>query len=142
MRPTDQETAALERSFVTHSSQEGAHDARQGHMGRRQGGWRQREGGSVQTRDLTEVSAEGVDKAGWAAEDWLVWIVPAGSGVQGPSRVVWYGWLLVNDVKFVISKEDLASGPGTRHEHSRAAQSFIKVRKRTGKASDADSEGD
>lgn len=45
--------------------------------------------GAVWTGDVTEVSAEGVDKAGWAAEDWLVWIVPAGSGVQGPSPVVW-----------------------------------------------------
>ena len=65
MRPTDQETAALERSFVTHSSrEEGARDARQGRTRRLQGGWRQREGGSVWTRDLTEVSAGGVDKAG------------------------------------------------------------------------------
>ena len=46
-------------------------------MWRPQGGWRQREGGSGRTRDLTEVPVEGVDKAGWAAEDWLVWIVPA-----------------------------------------------------------------
>ena len=34
----------------------------------------------------TEVSVEGVDKAGWADEDWLVCIVPAGSRVQGPSQ--------------------------------------------------------
>ena len=27
---------------------------------------------------------------------------------------------MVNDVGFVISKEDLASGPGTRLDHSRA----------------------
>ena len=91
MRPTDQEPTALERSFVTHSSrEERARDARQGCTRRPQGGCRQREGGSVWTRDLTEVSAGGVDKAGWAAEDWLVWIVPAGSGAQGPSWVVWY----------------------------------------------------
>ena len=42
----------------------GGTDARQGRTGRPQGGWRQREGGSVWTRDLTEVSAGGVDKAG------------------------------------------------------------------------------
>ena len=42
---------------------------------------------------------------------------------------------MVNDVGFVISKEDLASGPGTRLDHSRAFvwQSFIKVRKGTEK---------
>lgn len=40
----------------------------------------------MRTRDLTEDSAEGVEKAGWAAEDWLAWIVPAGSRVQGPSQ--------------------------------------------------------
>ena len=68
----------------------GGTDARQGRTGRPQGGWRQREGGSVWTRDLTEVSVGGVDKAGWAAEDWLVWIIPAGSGTQGPSWVIWY----------------------------------------------------
>ena len=79
-----------DRSFVTHSSrEEGALDARQGHTGRPQGSWRQREGRAVQTRDLTEVSVEGVDKAGWAAEDWMVWIVPEGSRAQGPSLVVW-----------------------------------------------------
>ena len=27
---------------------------------------------------------------GGQAEDWLVWIVPAGSGAQGLSWVVWY----------------------------------------------------
>ena len=37
----------------------------------------------------TEVSVEGVDKAGWAAEDWLVWIFPTGSRAQGPSLVMW-----------------------------------------------------
>ena len=45
------------------------------------------------------------------------------------------------DVIFVISKEEnLTSEPGTRLDHSRAFvwQSFIKVRKRTGKASDID----
>ena len=41
------------------------------------------------TRDLTEDSAEGVDKAGCSAEDWLVWIVPAGSRAQCPAPVVW-----------------------------------------------------
>ena len=37
---------------------------------------------------------------------------------------------MVNNVGFVISKdEDLASGPGTRFDHSRAfvLQSFVKV---------------
>lgn len=47
------------------------------------------EGGAVRIGGLPEVSAEGVDKVGWAAEDWLVWIVPAGSGVQCLSLVVW-----------------------------------------------------
>jgi len=47
----------------------------------------------------------------------------------------------VNNVRFVIS--DLASGPGTRLDHSRAFvwQSFIKVRKGTEKTSDITSEG-
>ena len=36
------------------------------------------------------MSVEGVDKAGGQAEGWLVWIIPAGSGAQGPSLVVWY----------------------------------------------------
>ena len=48
---------------------------------------------------------------------------------------------MVNDVRFVISEEDdLALGPGTRLDHSRAFvwQSFIKVRKRTEKPSDID----
>ena len=42
---------------------------------------------------------------------------------------------MVNEVGFVISEEDLASGPGTRLDHSRAFvwQSFIKVRKGTEK---------
>ena len=37
----------------------------------------------------------------------------------------------MNDVEFVISKEDLVLGPGTRLDHSRAfvKQSFIKVKK-------------
>ena len=37
---------------------------------------------------------------------------------------------MVNDVRFVISEEDLASGPGTRLDHSRTfvQQSFIKVK--------------
>ena len=40
----------------------------------------------------------------------------------------------------MISEEDLALGPGTRLDHSRAfvQQSFIKVRKGTEKASDID----
>ena len=40
----------------------------------------------------------------------------------------------------MISEEDLASGPGTRLDHSRAFmyQSFIKVKKGTEKASDID----
>ena len=42
------------------------------------------------TRDFTAVSVEGVGKAGGQAEDWLVWIIPAGCGAQGPSLVVWY----------------------------------------------------
>ena len=47
----------------------------------------------------------------------------------------------MNDVGFLISEEeDLASGPGTRLDHSRAFvyQSFVKVRKGTDKASDID----
>ena len=47
----------------------------------------------------------------------------------------------MNDVGFVISKEeDLASGPGTRLNHSRAFvyQSFNKVLKETENASDTD----
>ena len=38
---------------------------------------------------------------------------------------------MVNSVEFLISREDLASGPGTRLDHSRAfvLQSFIKVKK-------------
>ena len=45
----------------------------------------------------------------------------------------------MNNVEFVISKEeDLALGPGTKLDHSRALQSFIKVRKGTEKASDTD----
>ena len=49
---------------------------------------------------------------------------------------------MVNDVGFVISEEeDLASGSGTRLDHSRAFvwQSFIKIRKGTDKASDINS---
>ena len=47
---------------------------------------------------------------------------------------------MVNSVRVVISGEDLASGPGTRLDHSRAFvwQSFIKVRKGPEKASDVD----
>ena len=47
---------------------------------------------------------------------------------------------MVNNVRFVISEEDLASRPGTRLDHSRAfvEQSFIKIRKGTEKASDID----
>ena len=47
---------------------------------------------------------------------------------------------MVNNVRFVISQEDLASRPGTRLDHSRAfvEQSFIKIRKGTEKASDID----
>ena len=47
----------------------------------------------------------------------------------------------MNNVSFVISEEEnLASGPGTRLDHSRAfvQQSFIKVREGTEKASDID----
>ena len=49
-------------------------------------------------------------------------------------------WLMVNGVRFLISKEDSASGPGTRLDHSRAfvLQNFIKVRKETEKVSDID----
>ena len=45
---------------------------------------------------------------------------------------------MVNDVGFMISIEDLALGPGTRPDHSRAFvyQSFIKVKKGTEKVSD------
>ena len=48
---------------------------------------------------------------------------------------------MVNGVGYVISKEgDLASGPRTRLDHSRAfvQPSFIKVRQRTDKAYDID----
>jgi len=48
---------------------------------------------------------------------------------------------MVNSVRFVICEEqDLALGPGTRLDHSRAfvQQSFIKVRKGTQKVSDMD----
>ena len=48
---------------------------------------------------------------------------------------------MVNDVRFVISKEkDLALGSGTRLDHSRAfvEQSFINVRKGTERTSDLD----
>ena len=48
---------------------------------------------------------------------------------------------MVNNIGFVISKEeDLVSGSGTRLDHSRAfvQQSFVQVRKGTGKASDTD----
>ena len=48
---------------------------------------------------------------------------------------------MVNDVSFVISEEgNLASGPGTSLDHSRAfvQQSFIKVCKVIEKASDTD----
>ena len=46
----------------------------------------------------------------------------------------------MNDVRFMISKENLASGAGTRLDCSRAfvQQSFVKVRKETEKASDTD----
>ena len=39
---------------------------------------------------------------------------------------------MVNNVRFMISEEDLALGPGTRLDHSRAfvVQSFVKVKKR------------
>ena len=47
---------------------------------------------------------------------------------------------MVNGVRFLISKEDSASGPGTRLDHSRAfvLQNFIKVRKGAEKAYDID----
>ena len=48
---------------------------------------------------------------------------------------------MVNNVSLVISEEEnLASGPGTRLDHSIAfvQQSFIKVRQGTEKASDID----
>ena len=47
---------------------------------------------------------------------------------------------MVNGVKFMVSEADLALGPGTRLDHSRAFvyQSFIKVCKGTEKASDID----
>ena len=47
---------------------------------------------------------------------------------------------MVNDVRFVISEEDLAPGPGARLDHSRAFVylSFIKVRKSLENASDID----
>ena len=50
---------------------------------------------------------------------------------------------MVNDVGFVISKEDLASGPGTRLDHSRAfvQQSFIEVKREQRKLLTQTSEG-
>ena len=47
----------------------------------------------------------------------------------------------MNDVRFVISEEDLTSGPGTRLDHSGTFvwQSFMKVRKGTENTSDIDS---
>ena len=50
---------------------------------------------------------------------------------------------MVNDVGFVIPEEDLALGPGTRLDHSKAfaLQSFIKVKKRHGKLLTQTSEG-
>ena len=38
---------------------------------------------------------------------------------------------MMNDVRFVISEEDLALGPGNRLDHTRVFvyQSFIKVKK-------------
>ena len=47
---------------------------------------------------------------------------------------------MVNDVRFVISEEDLALGPGTRLVNSRVFvyQSFIKVKKATEEASGID----
>ena len=48
---------------------------------------------------------------------------------------------MVNGIGYVISKEgDLASGPRTRLDHSRAfvQPSFIKIRQGTDKASDID----
>ena len=47
---------------------------------------------------------------------------------------------MVNDVRFVISEEDLALGPGTRLVNSRVFvyQSFIKVKKGTEDASGID----
>ena len=46
---------------------------------------------------------------------------------------------MVNDVRLMISEEDLASGPGTILDHSRAfVSTFIKERKGTEKASDID----
>ena len=50
---------------------------------------------------------------------------------------------MANSVGFMVSKEDLALGPGTGLDHSRAFvyQSFVKVRKGTEKASDIDIRG-
>ena len=49
----------------------------------------------------------------------------------------------MNDVRFVISKEDLASGPGTRFDHSKAFvyQTLIKVKKGQRKLLTETSEG-
>ena len=46
----------------------------------------------------------------------------------------------MNYVGFLISEDDLALGPGTELDHSRAfvLQSFMKVRKGTEEASDID----
>ena len=91
MRPTDQETTALERSFVTHSSrEEGAREARQSRTGRpRAAGGRGREVQCRPEASLRFLWKEWTRRGG-QAEDWLVWIVPAGSGAQGLSWVVWY----------------------------------------------------
>ena len=50
---------------------------------------------------------------------------------------------MVKEVGFVISEEDLALGPGTRLDHSRALvkQSFIKVKKGQRKLLTQTSEG-
>ena len=90
MKHADMEMTVMkgEDFILTYPQKEEAY-ARQGHTGKHQVG-QEAEGGAVWTRDFTAVSVEGVDKAGGQAEGWLVWIIPAGSGPQGPSLVVWY----------------------------------------------------
>ena len=75
--------------FYTHISPERGGLCQAGPHGEAPGGPGGRGRGSVDQR-LHCSFREGVDKAGGQAEGWLVWIIPAGSGPQGPSLVVWY----------------------------------------------------
>ena len=55
----------------------------------RAAGGRGREGQGGPETSLRFLRKEWTRRGG-QAEDWLVWIVPAGSGAQGLSWVVWY----------------------------------------------------